>query len=53
MIKTPNCPCQGCPDRSITCHSTCSKYIKWKKIASHNNELERKARYDNRGGRFL
>lgn len=25
-----NCPCKGCTDREIGCHSKCSKYIEWK-----------------------
>lgn len=24
------CPCKGCTDRKIGCHSKCSKYIEWK-----------------------
>ena len=24
------CPCKGCTDREIGCHSKCSKYIEWK-----------------------
>lgn len=24
------CPCKGCTDRTITCHSVCSKYEEWK-----------------------
>ena len=24
------CPCQGCGDRLVGCHSTCIAYMKWK-----------------------
>ena len=24
------CPCKGCMDRKVGCHSKCSKYIEWK-----------------------
>ena len=24
------CPCQGCTDRCISCHSACNKYKDWK-----------------------
>jgi hypothetical protein len=29
-VDTMNCPCKGCTDREIGCHSKCSKYIEWK-----------------------
>ena len=25
------CPCKGCKERTITCHSNCGKYDKWRK----------------------
>ena len=24
------CPCKGCTDRTVTCHSVCKKYEDWK-----------------------
>ena len=24
------CPCKGCTDRTITCHSVCKRYDDWK-----------------------
>lgn len=44
MNQTPNCPCRWCEKRSITCHSSCPDYKEWKKIATMNGVLERKAR---------
>ena len=29
-VDTMNCPCKGCVDREVGCHSKCSKYIEWK-----------------------
>lgn len=29
-VDTMICPCKGCTDREIGCHSKCSKYIEWK-----------------------
>jgi hypothetical protein len=29
-VDTMTCPCKGCTDREIGCHSKCSKYIEWK-----------------------
>lgn len=26
-----NAPCMGCPDRNTMCHSSCEKYLNWKK----------------------
>ena len=31
------CPCKGCTDRTITCHSVCNKYIDWKKNKDEEN----------------
>lgn len=41
MIKG-DCPCYGCEDRSITCHSECKKYIDWK--AEHDARREQQAK---------
>lgn len=29
-VDTMTCPCKGCMDRKVGCHSKCSKYIEWK-----------------------
>lgn len=29
----PKAPCKDCPDRQVGCHSTCEKYIEFKKEA--------------------
>ena len=34
-------PCKDCPDRQIGCHSTCEKYIEFKK----ENDKLRKERF--------
>lgn len=34
-----NAPCKGCEDRNETCHSTCSRYLNFKK----ENEAEKLA----------
>lgn len=26
----PVCPCKGCEDRTLTCHSVCAEYKAWK-----------------------
>ena len=38
-MNNSKCPCYGCNDRSITCHSECEKYIDWK--TEHDAERER------------
>ena len=35
------CPCQGCENRSITCHGECEKYIKWRDALDKLNEKNR------------
>lgn len=36
-------PCKkDCKDRSSTCHSTCKKYILWKKKYGEVKEIEKK-----------
>ncbi len=36
-------PCQNCPDRQILCHSTCEKYLKYKRAreAASDNRHQR------------
>ena len=29
--ETMRCPCRGCTDRTVTCHSVCQRYKEWKK----------------------
>lgn len=36
-------PCKDCPDRQVGCHSTCEKYIEFKKEADEQRQ-ERIAR---------
>lgn len=38
-----DCPCNAlCKERSITCHSTCKKYIDWKTEYNNKKEVEDK-----------
>ena len=32
MQKREECPCRGCAERAVGCHSGCEKYIGWMKI---------------------
>ena len=32
-------PCKDCEDRVVNCHSTCDKYISWKKLMKENNGI--------------
>lgn len=32
------CPCKGCIERYECCHSTCEKYLKWKKSEDERKE---------------
>jgi len=44
-------PCYGCTaetGRKVGCHSTCEKYIKWKK-GSEERRIERNKRHDYSG----
>lgn len=34
-------PCLRCPDRSITCHASCEKYIAWRKEMDRAKQKER------------
>lgn len=38
MINTPHCPCNGCNERTIECHSKCDKYLEWTKYAKSLTE---------------
>lgn len=41
-IKMILCPCKGCTDRSIGCHSTCVEYNAWvKQHTEMMNDLKR------------
>ena len=35
---TAECPCWHCEDRSTICHTTCEKYIEYKKTLDRNRE---------------
>lgn len=39
MVARP--PCKGCEDRSMSCHSTCEKYLDFKKL---NDEIRKNER---------
>ena len=41
-VDTMICPCKGCTDREIGCHSKCSKYINWNKIISKKRDIVQK-----------
>lgn len=41
-------PCLGCSDRCIGCHSSCTKYIEWKRDIDKENETIRKNRVEYR-----
>ena len=33
------CPCKGCTDRTITCHSVCRRYAEWKDWKEEGNRV--------------
>lgn len=35
------CPCKDCPNRKITCHGTCEKYLNWQKEHDLENKIIR------------
>ena len=37
-ISNKECPCRGCVDRFVGCHSKCLRYIDWKQ--KHELKLE-------------
>lgn len=39
-------PCKDCPNRQVGCHSTCEKYIVFRKERDELNELKNKAKND-------
>lgn len=39
-----NAPCKDCPNRSITCHSTCPAYISFAEEAARQREVRYKER---------
>ena len=42
-----NNPCKNCvDDRSVSCHATCDKYIKWKKEFDKLKQLRAKQPYN-------
>lgn len=38
-----NAPCKDCPDRVVSCHSTCTKYQEFRKQQDAENVAQRKA----------
>lgn len=47
--RTPS-PCKDCPDRSIGCHSSCEKYLKYVEIHDKERaEIHHKKRLENLG----
>ena len=38
------CPCRGCPDRKLLCHSQCKAYQEWK--ADYESRKEGKPDFD-------
>lgn len=38
-----NAPCKDCPDRVVSCHSTCTKYLEYREQRDADNEARRKA----------
>lgn len=41
----PVSPCMDCEDRIVGCHSTCEKYIAYRKDLSQKRNEEKKKRY--------
>ena len=37
-------PCKDCPDRKVGCHSTCEKYLEFRKERDELNETIQKQR---------
>lgn len=40
-----DCPCNGCPDRVVGCHSVCPKYPDWK-MKQEEKARKKKLEYD-------
>jgi hypothetical protein len=41
MTNAIQVPCKNCPDRKLHCHTTCKKYIDYKKEIEASNARER------------
>lgn len=41
-ITRPACPCKGCAERFVGCHSTCKAYADYKDIATRYNDVIKK-----------
>ena len=39
-------PCKDCAERQIGCHSTCKKYVDFRKRLDEKNKLEREKRLE-------
>lgn len=43
----PTAPCKDCPDRTVKCHSTCERYLTFRKnLDKWNNEYKKKRSLD-------
>ena len=40
-------PCKDCPDRATLCHSTCERYLAFKKTINELREKEQRYRNEN------
>lgn len=51
MISPSNssCPCKGCDDRTITCHSFCGRYKEWK---AHIDEVNAQKQIEREGSPY-
>ena len=38
MASKDNCPCNGCEQRAIGCHSGCGRYSEWSQERQAQNE---------------
>lgn len=48
------CPCKGCVDRALMCHSVCEKYIAWKKEHVRIAKIQRQQKpYEVRPSDFI
>lgn len=45
MVYVSGCPCLGCGDRCVNCHSTCDKYKEWKVLQDKARTNERRNAY--------
>ena len=41
-------PCKDCPERQLGCHSSCSKYLRYRKEVDKENKIRREKEQMNR-----